>query len=507
MMNVSAEALALLEAIDPAIAETIKGLDTPVKKFIMYGQDGNVLPPGAGGFGGPPGAGAAGPKAATPTATGPGTPPAPPTPEAGPVPVASGPGGPRPAAGGGGGGAPPAGGMTGPGGIVTRWFRVQQALYERLDPGIVQLGVKVRRYDLLGPDPTDSESEDARVRIQYEIDGGRPPSEREARTLDAKILVGADGINSAVRLQLLKGPGAEGFTGDWAEIGLSEPDSIIVRGMVEATDFLTADDAEQDETLKTLQSGESEGVSRWFFGQQKGIAFIIRFKDFLSWSYTVPLERIRSSGQYDVRFDATSRPVLIGGVGTDSEYCPLLRDAVLEIVAAALGEASEFGRLMSKAVSITPERAISMHVYATTTDPTKVRMGDGHMTLVGDSAHAMGPTGVGLTLSAQDAYVLARQLRDKGFEEAALRAYEEERRGLLKQVLDKTRAGHQAVLGPDTQKGLQMWTDGSLRRVLNDSTAHLEPLVPLPGPRGGGEEEERNAAAEESERRQREKRV
>jgi hypothetical protein len=62
---------------------------------------------------------------------------------------------------------------------------------------------------------------------------------------------------------------------------------------------------------------------------------------------------------------------------------------------------SPFGDLLAASLAVTDPTCLTLHLYATCADPREATWGRGRVTLLGDSMHAMGPTGVGLTLALQ----------------------------------------------------------------------------------------------------------
>lgn len=102
----------------------------------------------------------------------------------------------------------------GPGSVLSRWYQIQQSLLAQQPEDGVELGSKLLRFD----------DEGDHVSLVFE---GREDPVR------ASVLVAADGINSAVKLQLLGHGG--GFDGvHWEQLGFTEPDSVILRGVVPA---------------------------------------------------------------------------------------------------------------------------------------------------------------------------------------------------------------------------------------------------------------------------------
>jgi 2-polyprenyl-6-methoxyphenol hydroxylase-like FAD-dependent oxidoreductase len=221
------------------------------------------------------------------------------------------------------------------------------ALSDALEPGTLRLGVKVTGFEV---DPDG-------VTVQF----ANGESER------ADILIGADGVNSAIRTQLM-GPRKPRYAGYTTWRGLAD---------------VPEQDAPADYACKFW------GPGRRFLYYRVGDGQL----------YWLALARAQAGGE-----DAPG--------GRQAAVMERYRDwhaPVEEIIKATPGDAIE-------RFDITDHNPFSS-------------WGKGRVTLLGDSAHSMTPNmGQGACQAIEDALVLARELRDEPDIDRALRAYEGERR-------------------------------------------------------------------------------
>ncbi|MFG2294471.1 FAD-dependent monooxygenase [Streptomyces sp. NPDC048603] len=213
------------------------------------------------------------------------------------------------------------------------------------------------------------------------------------RTVRADLLIGADGIHSAVRAALHPGEGpppANGMT--------------ILRGTAWGDPFLTGSsmavlgDDRRRLVLYPIETDRSTG------------------RTLINWVAALP------DADTDTDTDAD---------GTDGRT-PVLRH---------FGGWSPPGVDLARLLRDTPE--VHRHPMADR-DPLP-RWTSGHVTLLGDAAHAMYPAGSnGATQSVIDARVLAAHLARHSEPGAALRAYEEERRPQMTELQRSNRS-----LGPE----------------------------------------------------------
>jgi 2-polyprenyl-6-methoxyphenol hydroxylase-like FAD-dependent oxidoreductase len=221
------------------------------------------------------------------------------------------------------------------------------ALAAALEPGTLRLGVACTRF---------AQDRDG---VTVELSDGS--SER------GTLLIGADGINSAVRTQL-RGPLVPRYAGytTW-------------RGVLDFPE----DEAEPGLARKLW------GPGRRFLSYRIGDGRL----------YWLALTRAAEGG----------------------------RDPEGGRRAAVLAEHRGWAEPVEAMIAATDEAAIA-RVDITDHAPLR-RWGEGRVTLLGDAAHAMTPNkGQGACQALEDALVLSRRLADEGEVARALRAYEAERR-------------------------------------------------------------------------------
>lgn len=228
---------------------------------------------------------------------------------------------------------------------LARW-QLQEALLEHVGPDRVQLGRVATGYHQDGPG----------VELRF-ADGG---------TARADVLVGADGVRSAIRRQLL-GDGPPRYRGD--------------------TSWRAIIDAPQE--LRPVRSGFET------FGPGPRFGMLPAADDKVMWFATED----RPHGEQDGP-DVTER--LLGTFGEWHHPIPLLIS------------------------STDVDRIVRADIYHRT--PTR-RWVDGRVALLGDAAHPMGPDGgQGACQAIEDAGVLADALADAGSVQRGLQAYERARR-------------------------------------------------------------------------------
>jgi FAD-dependent urate hydroxylase len=232
-------------------------------------------------------------------------------------------------------------------------------------PAVATSATELRRtlLDALGADRVVPDADVAR----YADDRGRVTAEcRDGRDWSADLLVGADGLRSAIRRQLL-GDGEPRFTGvtTWRGIG--------PRG----------------------RDGTSPGDSWWLVGPGREFGFVPMADGRASWRAS----RVAAEGE--APWPAGHRAELLG----------LVRD---------------WPESVAGLVRSTAETAI---LRADVHDrPPSSRWSAGRVTLLGDAAHPMAPwTAQGACQALEDAVVLGRALRDATDAASALRRYERQR--------------------------------------------------------------------------------
>ncbi|MEV7617222.1 FAD-dependent monooxygenase [Streptomyces sp. NPDC089799] len=205
------------------------------------------------------------------------------------------------------------------------------------------------------------------------------------RTVGADLLIGADGIRSAVRAALHPGEGPPPANG-----------TTIHRGTAWAEPFLT-------------------GASMAVLGDDRRRLVLY------------PIETDRATGRTLVNWVAA-----LPDAEADDGHASVLRH---------FGGWSPPGVDLARLVGDTPE----VHHHPMTDRDPLARWTYGRVTLLGDAAHAMYPAGSnGATQSVIDARVLAWHLARNSDPGAALRAYEEERRPQMTELQRSNRS-----MGPE----------------------------------------------------------
>jgi 2-polyprenyl-6-methoxyphenol hydroxylase-like FAD-dependent oxidoreductase len=258
-----------------------------------------------------------------------------------------------------------------------------RAVHERLGPDAVTCGMAIERFEQHG------EGVVAEVRDR---------SSDTLRTIAADVLVGADGIDSAVRAQLHPDEGAA----RWSGVGMW-------RGVSEAEPFGSG------RTMIMAGSNRSE----------KFVAYPIRGRDgrrLVNWVAEIRLAPDDAAADAH-SWTRTSDP-----------------KAVLEHFAAWDFEWLDVPALIAATASIFEYPMIDR-------DPLGY-WGAGRVTLLGDAAHPMYPIGSnGASQAIIDARVVACELARHGDPAAALRAYEDARRPATSEiVLANRRHGPEQVM-------------------------------------------------------------
>jgi salicylate hydroxylase len=232
------------------------------------------------------------------------------------------------------------------------WFRLQSVLYNALPPRTVVLGRACTGYT--------PKSNHIAVHFQGHA------------SVEAGLLVGADGINSVIRQYLLNdGLPCYRNTLSWR--------SVINNSL-----------------LSNVKEMIAPGEFRWISGEGKNFAIIDVGDGLTCWTGTALSPRDQWSG--------------------DPE----------QIKARVLSEFSGWAELVSTIVQATSADCIvERGIYDR---PPVTRWSQGRVTLLGDAAHPMRPTlGQGTGMAFEDAYELSVCLVEEPTLEQALRRYETER--------------------------------------------------------------------------------
>ncbi len=195
--------------------------------------------------------------------------------------------------------------------------------------------------------------------------------------LDARLLIGADGIHSAVRAQLYPEEGAPIWNG-----------AILWRGVTKAAGFLDGQtmimaghERQKFVAYPIVPDGQGEPVVNWIAERKFPVDHGWRRED---WNRPGQLDDFLPAFS-DWRFGWIDAPAVISAATGCYEYPMVDRDPL-------------------------------------------PRWSFGRVTLIGDAAHPMYPIGSnGASQAIIDARVLAREIRDRGASAEALSAYEAER--------------------------------------------------------------------------------
>ncbi|CAL8461953.1 g1484 [Coccomyxa elongata] len=253
-------------------------------------------------------------------------------------------------------------------GTILGWYEIQSAFYRALPPDDVVFNSRFDSYE------EDSEG----VTVRFVGDSPAP--------VRAKVLIGADGYFSAVREQCL-GDGPPDFAG-----------TVCWRARVEMK--------------KPLE------YSSWYFGAEKvGLLYPIS-KDYMVWTGSAPIRLVKEAG---VEFDPTNggrfraSTQAIEGVDNALERC-------LKVFAG-------YPEPFLDVVRDTDPRAVAEHgIFTRPADALPADgWGRGRVTLVGDAAHPVRPTGQGLNMTMEDAAELAWHVQQQGLTPEALRSFELDR--------------------------------------------------------------------------------
>ncbi|MFE5484344.1 FAD-dependent monooxygenase [Streptomyces sp. NPDC056527] len=272
-----------------------------------------------------------------------------------------------------------------------------EAVRERLGAAALVTGVRVTRVEPLP---------DGRPRVQLEHrDGAR----RGRASLEPDVLVGADGIRSAVRAALNPGEGSPPWNGQLVWRGVSRMPARAVGSFM----IIAGDDRQKAVVYPMLRSG-NDVVVNWALARPADARDEECRGD---WNRPVPVETFLHHYE-GWEFDGVSVPEVLRAADTAHEY-PMVDREPLD------------------------------------------RWSHGRTTLIGDAAHAMYPVGSnGATQSVVDARALAHALALHRDPAEALAAYERDRRPATTALqLANRRLGPEVVIDLAHERAPHGFTD------------------------------------------------
>jgi len=254
-----------------------------------------------------------------------------------------------------------------------------RAVRERLGPDAVHTGHRFVGFD----------QDDRGVRVRFAGPSGEPLGEREG-----DVLLGADGIHSAVRATFYPDEGPPRWNG-----------VMMWRGATDWPPFLTG-------RSMIIAGGTAAKLVLYQIGRGSSPDTVLT-----NWAVCI---RTGEPGDAPPRREDWSRP------GDPAELAPHLgRFAVPHIDLEGLVEATPV-----------------FYEYPMVDRDPLPRWSHGRVTLLGDAAHAMFPMGSnGAGQAVLDAVSLARHLSSGADPEAALAAYEEERLPATREIVLRNRVG------------------------------------------------------------------
>ncbi|MEU7279442.1 flavin-dependent oxidoreductase [Streptomyces sp. NPDC045431] len=280
-----------------------------------------------------------------------------------------------------------------------------EAVRERLGPAAIVGGVRVAGLELL-PDGRP------RVRLEH-----RTGATRGLASLEPDVLIGADGIRSAVRAALYPGEGAPPWNG-----------MLVWRGVSSM--------AAKDTASFMLIAGDD---------RQKAVVYpmtepTLRSPDVLvNWALAMPADRVAGAGGTDAVRGDWNRPVPVGDFLHHYEGWEFDGVSVPDVLRASDGA----------------------YEYPMVDREPLPRWSHGRTTLIGDAAHAMYPIGSnGATQSIIDGRALAHAMALYRDPADALAAYEADRRPAMTELQRANRSlGPEVVINLAHQRAPGGFTD------------------------------------------------
>ncbi|MGW0467410.1 FAD-dependent monooxygenase [Streptomyces sp. NPDC003027] len=284
------------------------------------------------------------------------------------------------------------------------------AVRERLGPGALIGGVRVTHAETLP---------DGRPRIQLEHRDG---ALRGRACLEPDVLIGADGIRSAVRAALNPGEGSPPWNGMLVWRGVSRIPARAIGGFM----LIAGDDRQKAVVYPMSRPSGADGtvLVNWALARpaEDGVEERGREEYRGDWNRAVPVETFLHHFE-GWEFDGVSVPGVV-------------------------------------------EAAEAAHEYPMVDREPLARWTHGRTTLIGDAAHAMYPIGSnGATQSIVDARALAHALARHRDPAAGLAAYEEDRRPAMTALQRANRRlGPEVVIDLAHQRAPDGFTD--IHRVI-----------------------------------------
>lgn len=306
------------------------------------------------------------------------------------------------------------------------WSDLQSLLYRHLPEGVVQLGRAFRAYEPV-PAGDGSSTDDAEPLLDVYFDGGDGVSEAPVRT---RMLVGCDGLFSKVRRQWLndEAPDDTGYTAWRGRIPMSA----------------CHDNLQQ--------------AAYWVMGDHKVFSFYPGNSGWFVWNAATSVDVIQAHGLQRLLAAGDYSGIQHGVQAmTASEKGALHKERAMTLFAGLPPE-------LEAAVAATdPDCVLEHNLFHRPAHkyPTDGKLGEGPITLVGDAAHVIRPTGQGTAQAFEDAVELAAVIAQEGLCSAALRTYEAKRiprwrlvaAGSQQQAMARYRTGSKQAADEDAASG------------------------------------------------------
>lgn len=315
------------------------------------------------------------------------------------------------------------------------WGTTQMSLMERLPEGTVVPGRAFSSLEVL------EDGGGGKVRASFQVVGADA-----TETVECRVLIGADGLNSKVRDVSLAALGAPSLkNGEFADSGL-----VFFRAQGSAKALREAghlpESLELEANTTVTLIGGSEGIGMFWRGAAES-------EDELTVMVMAPYPLVEQKG-FDISFKPGNRhPILTRKDPAAAASAAVSSDPSLPAAGpgSATSNASAWGweekstrgrKVRDDLLSIVsawpedvktllaglePSRLLQHGVHFRLFDTLPTEWGVGPVTLLGDAFHPAGPAGQGFGLAVEDAYQLAKSIQAHGPTEAALRDYEKAR--------------------------------------------------------------------------------